>query len=68
MDINIGNKNKVRDFNITENNIKVEVKEKQKSGVFKQIFVNVMSNLIWKVLGILTSLGILVLLSYLCMK
>lgn len=68
MDINIGNKNKVRDFNVTENNIKVEVKEKQKNGVFKQIFINVMSNLIWKVLGILASFGILVLLSYLCTK
>ena len=68
MDINIGNKNKVHDFNVIENNIKVEVKEKQKNGVFKQIFINVMSNLIWKVLGILASFGILVLLSYLCMK
>ncbi len=68
MDINIGNKNKVRDFNVTENNIKVEVKEKQQNGILKQIFVNVMSNLIWKVLGILASFGILVLLSYLCIK
>lgn len=68
MDINMGNKNKVRDFNVTENNIKVEVKEKQKNGVFKQIFVNVMSNLIWKVLGILGSFGLLVLLSYLCTR
>lgn len=68
MDINIGNKNKVHDFNVTENNIKVEVKEKQKNSVFKQIFVNVMSNLIWKILGILGSFGLLVLLSYLCTK
>lgn len=68
MDINMGNKNKVRDFNVTENNIKVEVKEKQKNGVCKQIFVNVMSNLIWKILGILGSFGLLVLLSYLCTR
>lgn len=66
MNINMGNKNKVRDFNVTENNIKVEVKEKQKNGVLKQIFVNVMSNLIWKVLGILGSFGLLILLAHLC--
>lgn len=68
MDINMGNKNKVRDFKVTENNIKVEVKEKQKNGVGKQIFINVMSNLIWKILGILGSFGLLVLLSYLCTR
>lgn len=63
----IGNNNKINNLNFTENkNIKLEVKEKSKDGFWKQVFVNIVSNLLWKVLGILASFGILVLLAHLC--
>ncbi len=65
MGIKIGDNNKIKNSNFIENaNIKVE--EKSKDGFWKQVFVNIMSNFLWKVLGILASFGILVLLAYLC--
>ena len=65
MNINLGNKNKVENVNLTEHvEINVEPKTK-KDGFWKQVFVNIMSNFLWKVLGILFSFGLLVALSYL---
>lgn len=67
MRIKIGDNNKIKDSNFIDNaDIKLEVKEKPKNGFWKQVFVNVMSNFLWKVLGILISFGILVLLAYMC--
>ena len=67
MGIKIGDNNKIKDLNLIENaDIKLEVKEKSKNGFWKQVFVNIMSNFLWKVLGILVSFGILVLLAYMC--
>lgn len=67
MRIKIGDNNKIKDSNFIENaDIKLEVKEKSKNGFWKQVLVNVMSNFLWKVLGILFSFGILVLLAYMC--
>ena len=63
MGIKIGDNNKIENADI-----KLEVKEKSKDGFWKQVFVNIMSNFLWKVLGILCSFGVLVLLSYLCTK
>lgn len=69
MGIKIGDNNRIKNSNFIENaDIKLEVKEKSKDGFWKQVFVNIMSNFLWKILGILASFGILVLLSYLCMK
>lgn len=69
MGIKIGDNNKIKNSNFIENaDIKLEVKKKSKDGFWKQVFVNIMSNFLWKILGILASFGILVLLSYLCMK
>jgi len=63
----IGDNNKIKNSNFIENaNIKLEIKEKSKDGVWKQIFVNIMSNFLWKVLGILASFGLLLLLAHLC--
>ena len=67
MGIKIGDNNKIKDLNLIENaDIKLEVKEKSKNGFWKQVFVNILSNFLWKVLGILVSFGILVLLAYMC--
>ena len=67
MSIKVGDNNQIKNSNIIENaNIKLEAKEKNKDGFWKQVFVNIMSNFLWKILGILASFGILVLLSYLC--
>ena len=63
MGIEIGDNNKIKKSNIIENaDIKVELKEKPKKGMgmFKQIFVNVMSNFLWKILSILISLGLFI--------
>ena len=61
MGIEIGDNNKIKKSNIIENaDIKVELKEKPKNGLFKQIFVNVMSNFLWKILSILISLGLFI--------
>ena len=65
----IGDNNKIRNANFIEKtDINIEVKEKSKDGFWKQVFVNLMSNFLWKVLGILASFGILVLLAYICNK
>lgn len=64
MGTKIGDNNKIKNANI---NLEVkEKKEKSKDGFWKQVFVNIMSNFLWKVLGILASFGILVLLAYMC--
>ena len=61
MGIKIGDNNKIKNSNFIENaDVKLEVKEKSKSGFWKQVFVNIMSNFLWKVLCILVSLGLLV--------
>lgn len=61
MGIKIGDNNKIKNSNFIENaDIKLEVKEKSKDGFWKQVFVNIMSNFLWKVLGILFSVGIFV--------
>lgn len=67
MGIRIGDNNKIKNSNFIENaDIKLEVKEKSKNGFWKQVCINIMSNFLWKVLGILTSFGLLVLLAHLC--
>lgn len=59
MKIKIGDNNKIKNINNTENyNVKIE--EKHTDGFWKQVFVNIMSNLLWKILGILFSVGIFV--------
>lgn len=69
MGTKIGDNNKIRNANFIEKtDINIEVKEKSKDGFWKQVFVNLMSNFLWKVLGILASFGILVLLAYICNK
>lgn len=67
MGTKIGDNNKIKNSNFIENaDIKLEIKEKSKNGFWKQVFVNIMSNFLWKVLGILASFGLLVLLAHLC--
>ena len=73
MGTKIGNNNKIKNANFIEKaDINIEVKEKKekkeksKNGFWKQVFINLMSNFLWKVLGILASFGILVLLAYSC--
>lgn len=70
MGTKIGDNNKIKNANFIENvDINLEVKEKReksKNGFWKQVFINIMSNFLWKVLGILASFGILVLLAYMC--
>jgi len=65
MGIKIGDNNKIKNSNFIEN-ADIKVEKKSKDGFWKQVFVNIMSNFLWKVLGILASFGILVLLAYLC--
>lgn len=67
MGIKIGDKNEIKKSNIIENaDITIELKDKPKNGIFKQVFVNILSNLLWKILGIIASFGLLVLFAYLC--
>lgn len=70
MGTRIRDNNKIKNANFIENaDINIEVKEKKeksKNGFWKQVFVNIMSNFLWKVLGILFSFGILVLLAFMC--
>ncbi len=67
MGTKIGDNNKIKNANFIENaDIKLEVKEKKKKskkGFWKQVFVNIMSNFLWKVLGILFSIVLLVALA-----
>ena len=67
MGTKIGDNNKIKNANFIENaDIKLEVKEKKeksKDGFWKQVFVNIMSNFLWKVLGILFSIVLLVALA-----
>lgn len=59
MSINIGDKNKIKNSNFIEK-AEINVEEKSKDGFWKQVFVNIVSNLLWKVLGILATLGIII--------
>lgn len=67
MGTRIGDNNKIKNANFIENaNINLEVKEKKeksKDGFWKQVFVNIMSNFLWKVLGILFSIVLIVALA-----
>ena len=64
MGIKIGDNNKVKNSNFIENaEIKMEVKEKKSDGFWKQVFVNIMSNFLWKILGVLATWGILIAIS-----
>ena len=67
MGTKIGDNNKIKNANFIENaNINLEVKEKKeksKDGFWKQVFVNIMSNFLWKVLGILFSIVLIVALA-----
>ncbi len=61
MGTKIGDNNKIKNSNFIENaDIKLEVKGKSKDGFWKQVLVNIMSNFLWKVLGILATLGIII--------
>ncbi len=67
MGTRIGDNNKIKNANFIENaDINLEVKEKKeksKDGFWKQVFVNIMSNFLWKVLGILFSIVLIVALA-----
>ena len=64
MGTKIGDNNKIKNSTFIENaDIKMEVNEKTTDGFWKQVFVNIMSNLLWKILGILATFGILVAIS-----
>lgn len=59
MGIKIGDNNKIKNSNFIEK-AEIKVEQKHKDGFWKQVFVNIMSNLLWKILGILFSFGVLV--------
>lgn len=59
MGTKIGDNNKIKNSNFIEK-AEIKVEEKHKDGFWKQVFVNIMSNLLWKILGILFSFGVLV--------
>lgn len=63
MGIKIGDKNKITNSNIIENT-NININEKQKDGFWKSVFVNIMSNFLWKVLGVLGTLGLLMLYAW----
>ena len=67
MGTRIGDNNKIKNANFIENaDINLEIKEKKeksKEGFWKQVFVNIMSNFLWKVLGILFSIVLIVALA-----
>ena len=67
MGTRIGDNNKIKNANFIENadiNLeKKKKKEKSKDGFWKQVFVNIMSNFLWKVLGILFSIVLIVALA-----
>jgi len=60
MGIKIGDNNKINNSNFIENaEIKMESKEKKTDGFWKQVFINIMSNFVWKILGIIFTFVIL---------
>lgn len=65
MGIKIGDNNKIKNSNIIEK-ADIIVEEKSKDGFWKQVFVNIMSNFLWKVLGIIGTFAILVALANMC--
>ena len=61
MGIKIGDNNKIKNTNFIENaDIKIESKEKKADGFWKQVLVNITSNILWKILGIIFSFAVLV--------
>lgn len=60
MGTKIGDNNKIKNSTFIENaDIKIETQEKKADGFWKQVFVNIMSNFLWKVLGIIFSFAVL---------
>ena len=60
MGIKIGDNNKIKNTNFIENaDIKMEGKEKKTDGFWKQVLVNITSNILWKILGIIFSVAVL---------
>ena len=59
MGIKIGDNSKIKKSNFIEN-ADIIVEEKSKNGFWKQVFINITSNFLWKVLGILFSVGVFV--------
>lgn len=61
MGIKIGDNNKIKNTNFIENaDIKIESKKKKADGFWKQVLVNITSNILWKILGIIFSFAVLV--------
>lgn len=61
MGIKIGDNNKIKNTNFIKNaDIKIESKEKKADGFWKQVLVNITSNILWKILGIIFSFAVLV--------
>ena len=58
MGIIIGDKNKIKNSNIIEN-ATIKLEKQKKEGFWKPIFVNLVSNILWKILGIVVAFGIL---------
>ena len=61
MGIKIGDNNKIKNTNFIKNaDIKIESKENKADGFWKQVLVNITSNILWKILGIIFSFAVLV--------
>ncbi len=61
MSINIGDNNKIKNSIFTDN---VNNEKEEKSGFWKSVLVNLTSELLWKVLGMLFSGGIITFIIY----
>lgn len=60
MSINIGNNNKIKNSNFTENSNIINKEKETKEGFWKSVLINITSELLWKIIGIIVSGGIIV--------
>lgn len=59
MSINIGNNNKIINSNFTENANTINKEKETKEGFWKSVLVNITSELLWKIICIIVSGGLI---------
>ena len=65
MSINIGNNNKIKNSTFTEN---MNIENEKKERFWKSVLINITSELLWKILGLIFSGGIITFIVYIFIK
>lgn len=65
MSINIGDNNKIKNSTFAEN---TNIENEKKEGFWNSVLINITSDLLWKILGLIFSGGIITFIVYVFIK